>query len=69
MCVFCAAIPVAGSLGAMVTSKQRLGIRRAEEQGQTPPKSFLPAGKATLGLIGGLVICSAIYHTQLKLPY
>jgi hypothetical protein len=69
MCIFCAAIPVAGSLGAMASSKQRLQIRQAEEQGKAPPKPFIPAGKAALGVIGGLMICSAIYHTQLKLPY
>jgi hypothetical protein len=69
MCIFCAAIPVAGSLGAMASSKQRLQIRQAEEQGKTSPKYVLPAGKVTLGVIGGLVVCSAIYHTQLKIPY
>jgi hypothetical protein len=53
----------------MANSKQRLLIRRAEEQGRATPKVFIPAGKATLGLIGGLMICSVIYHTQLKLPY
>jgi hypothetical protein len=69
MCVFCAAIPVAGSLGVMVNSKQRLQIRQAEEQGKTTPKVFIPAGKVTLGVIGGLVVCSAFYHTQFKIPF
>ena len=69
MCVFCAAIPVAGSLGAMERSKQRLQIRQAQEQGKVPPQLAIPAGKATLAVIGGLVVCSAIYHTQLKIPY
>jgi hypothetical protein len=69
MCIFCAAIPVAGSLGAMTSSKQRLRTRQAEEQGKAPPKLVIPAGKVTLGIIGGLVVCSAIYHTQLKIPY
>ena len=69
MCVFCAAVPVAASLGAMANSKQRQQIRLAEEQGKAPKKIVIPAGRATAGVIGGLIVCSVIYHTQLKLPF
>ena len=69
MCVFCAAVPIAGTLGAMANSKQRKQIHLAEEQGNPPPRLKIPAGYATAGVIGVLVICSAIYHTQTKLPF
>jgi hypothetical protein len=69
MCVFCAAVPIAASLGAMANSKQRQQIRLAEKQGKPPKKFIIPAGRATVGVLGGLVVCSVIYHTQLKIPY
>ena len=69
MCVFCAAVPIAGTLGAMANSKQRKQIHLAEEQGKKPPRLKIPAGYATASVIGVLVICSAIYHTQTKLPF
>ena len=68
MCIFCAAVPAAATLGALVNSKQRQRIQQAEKQGKPLPRIIVPVGYATAGVVGGLVICSFIYHTQLKLP-
>jgi hypothetical protein len=69
MCVFCAAVPAAATLGAWANSKQRQQIRQAEEQGKPLPRIIVPARYATAGIVSGLVICSIIYHTQLKISY
>jgi hypothetical protein len=66
MCVFCAAVPVAAALGAKANSKQRQRIRLAAEQGKPLPRIRIPASYATPGVMGALVICSIIYHTQIK---
>jgi hypothetical protein len=69
MCVFCAAVPVAATLGAYANSKQRREIQQAEAEGKTPPKNKISAGPATAVMIGGLVVCSVIVHTQLTVPF
>ena len=69
MCVFCAAVPMAASVGALAHAKQREQIRNAEAQGKPAPRMVLPAGRVTLGVVGALMIGSLIYHTQLKIPY
>jgi hypothetical protein len=61
MCMFCAAVPVAGTVGANLHAKQRAARRKAEEEGKQPPKEK-PIAKLTAGSIALLVICSAIYH-------
>jgi len=68
MCVFCAAVPVAATLGAHANSKQRQAAKLAEAEGKTLPKRKISAGPATAIVIGGLVICSVIVHTQLNVP-
>jgi len=69
MCIFCAGVPMVASVGALAHSKQREQIRKAEEQGRPAPRLVIPAGRATVGVMGALMICSLIYHTQLKIPY
>ena len=69
MCIFCAAIPLAASVGAAANSKQKRQIHFAEEQGTPPPRVTLTAGRATAIIVSGLVVCSIIYHTHLTLPY
>ncbi len=66
MCVFCAAIPVAGALGAKAQSKQRqeAGLARAEGR---PVKKPFPIGKITAVAIVGLAADSVIYHTHTNL--
>ena len=68
MCVFCASVPVAATLGAYVNTKQRQEAKLAEAEGKTPPKKKISAGLATAVVIGGMVICSVIVHTQLNIP-
>ena len=69
MCLFCAAIPVAASIGAAANSKQKQLLHQAEEKGTPPPHVTIPAGRATLVVVGVLTVGSILYHTQLKLPY
>ena len=69
MCVFCAAIPTAASLGAYANSKQKERVRKAAEQGKPAPRMIIPAGRVTAGAIVALVICSVVYHTQVRVPY
>jgi hypothetical protein len=53
MCVICAAIPATAAIGAKLNADQihKEASRR------------LPVSKVTTGVIGLLVIASAIYHT------
>jgi hypothetical protein len=53
MCVICAAIPATAAIGAKLTADQ---IHKEEAR-------RLPVPKITAGVIGLLVIASAIYHT------
>ena len=69
MCVFCAAVPVAATLGAYANSKQRQEAKQAEAEGKEPPRKKISAGPATAVVVGGLVICSVIVHTQLNIPF
>ena len=69
MCVFCAGVPVAATLGAYANTKQRQEAKQAEAEGKTPPKKIISAGPATTVVICGLVICSVIVHTQLNVPF
>jgi hypothetical protein len=64
MCVFCAAIPVAMAIGASAQKSQREGAKKAEEEGEAPPRRLLPAGKATAAAVVGLLAASVIVHTQ-----
>lgn len=63
MCVFCAAIPVAMAAGARFRQSQIEKFHQAEREGRPPFRSF-PVGKATLVVIAGLAVASAVVHTQ-----
>lgn len=65
MCLFCAAIPMAASLGTASAGKQLEKRRECEARGEVPPKVLIPAGKATPVIVVGLLVSSAIYHTIL----
>jgi hypothetical protein len=65
MCMFCAAVPVAGAVGTHLNVRQRAARRMAEEEGRTHPKEK-PVGKLTAGVIALLVVCSGIYHLVLS---
>ena len=68
MCVFCAGIPVAASLGAYANSKQKEQAKQAEAEGKVPPRQIIPARPATILVVSGLLVGSLIVHTQLDLP-
>ena len=53
MCMICAAIPVTAALGAKLNADQ---LRKEESY-------RLPVSKITAGVIGFLMVASAIYHT------
>lgn len=53
MCVICAAIPATAAIGAKLNADQ---IHNEESR-------RLPVAKITAGIVGCLVIASAIYHT------
>ena len=57
MCMFCAAIPVAGAIGAKMNAEQKLKIA---QEASTPQK---PIGAVTTGIICILVVGSVVYHT------
>jgi|GEM_PF-313469 len=63
MCVFCAAIPSVAALGAAAHGQQRQKEKQAKVENQPAPKRK-PIAKTTAALVVGLVIASALYHTQ-----
>ena len=68
MCVFCAAIPVAASLGAREQARQARETREAIEQGKQAPQRRVSAGQITVLAVSGLVAASVLYHTHLLTP-
>lgn len=60
MCICCASVPMAVSLGAMATVKQK--------RGQHVPQWLLtlPAERVTALVIVGLVAGSVAYHSQIS---
>ncbi len=67
MCAFCAAIPVAGAIGAKAQSSQRLQSEEARAAGR-PVKKPRPIGRITAIVIIGLAAGSFFYHTHLGVP-
>ncbi len=59
MCMFCAAIPVAGAVGAKMNADQKLKATKGEL------KSEKPIAAITGGVITLLVIGSVVYHTTM----
>lgn len=53
MCMFCAAVPVAGAVGARLNAGQK----------HRPEASRLPIPALTGAVIALLLICSGVYHT------
>jgi hypothetical protein len=64
MCVFCASIPVVMALGAEAKAKQNQDHSKAEVRGKPNQCLVIPAEKATIIAVTGLVISSVIYHTH-----
>ena len=68
MCMFCAMVPMAASLGTAAQAKQREKRKQAELEGKPVPRAVIPAGTATILLTAGLVMASIIYHTTAYQP-
>lgn len=60
MCMFCAAIPAAGAIGAKLNADQKKKLQSGEI------KTEKPLAAITGGVIVLLVIGSAVYHTTLQ---
>ena len=65
MCLFCAAVPVTASVGIAAQAKWKEKCKAAELRGEPLPKFRVPLDKVTGGLVVGLVITAAVYHTTL----
>jgi hypothetical protein len=63
MCMFCAAIPTAATLGVVVNSKQRIAAKVAVAEGKPAPRR-LATGPITAGVVGLLVCGSIVYHSH-----
>ncbi|HEY3310173.1 MAG TPA: hypothetical protein VGK00_00915 [Anaerolineales bacterium] len=57
MCMFCAAVPVAGAIGAKLNADQK------RTNAESPHKSEKPIASITAGIIVLLLAGSMIYHT------
>ena len=67
MCMFCAAIPVATAVGAVLNGKQIEAGKQAEYTCVEKPKAK-PIAKITVGTVVFLLIGSITYHTLTYLP-
>jgi hypothetical protein len=65
MCMFCSAVPVALSLGAVAESKQLQARRTAQDRGETLPRRR-PFWALSLAAVALIVTASTIYHTQVS---
>ncbi len=65
MCVFCAAVPLAGSIGIAVTHQANEKKREMRQQGQVPARSRLSPAIVTMVVIMMLMSGSAVYHLVL----
>jgi hypothetical protein len=61
MCIFCAAVPMAVSLGIAANARQH----EHERQAQEPARRVLRLKPVFAALVVGLVLCSVVYHTTL----
>jgi hypothetical protein len=59
MCMFCAAIPVAGAVGAKLNADQKHKAAESETQAEKPIATI------TGGVIVLLVVGSVVYHTTM----
>jgi len=62
MCVFCAAVPLATSVGMAITYKDSEKKREMRQHGQVPPRSLVSPGKVTTVVVATLVAGSVLYH-------
>ena len=65
MCIFCASIPLAVSVGASLSLKQKEGQDSLSLRNKSKPRVSIPMGKVTASRIVGLIALSLIYHSVL----
>ena len=63
MCMFCAAIPMAASLGTAASVRLKDQRKQAEARGEPAPKIVMPVEKATVAVIAALVVSAWLYHS------
>jgi hypothetical protein len=64
MCMFCAAIPTAASMGVVVTSRQRTADKLALADGKPIPRRRVARGPVTAGVVALLAVGSIVYHAH-----
>ncbi len=64
MCMFCAAIPTAATMGVVVNSRQRKAELAAQAEGKPVPPRRIATGPVTAGVVALLVMGSIFYHTH-----
>ncbi len=64
MCVFCAAVPAALSVGVAVQGQQREKQRAAQARGETQRAPLVPVGRLTGAAVAALVVAAVLYHTH-----
>jgi hypothetical protein len=64
--MFCAAVPTVAALGLAARGEQKQKITEALARGEPPPRSRVPAGKATAAALVVIVLVAAVYHTQVS---
>ena len=62
MGMFCAAIPASVALSAAETGKQKLRDQQVRNPEATSTPRRLPAGKVSIAITGGLLVCSVVFH-------
>jgi hypothetical protein len=62
--MFCASATAVATMGLVAQSKEHKEQRAAQQTGQPTPRPKLPAGKVTIVVVAGLLVASALYHSQ-----
>ncbi len=62
MCMFCAAVPVAASVGITITAKHKEKRREMLSRGQVPLHLSVSPGQATTAVVTVLIASAMIYH-------
>jgi hypothetical protein len=65
MCVFCAAVPLAASVGMAITYQDNEKKREMRQHGQVPPRSLVSPGKVTSAVVATLIAGSVVYHVAI----
>lgn len=66
MCMFCAAVPVAGAIGAKLNADQkRAKTGQGSSLAETETKPEKPITAITTGVIAVLLVGSVVYHTSM----